>query len=194
MKVPLSRTVLLAVPAERAWTLLQDVPGVAACMPGAKITEQVDAAHYKGVVAVKVGPASLSFRGEIEVQDVDTASRSLRLLAKGTDTTGGSGASMGLAARIEARDAATCTLIGDGEVSMSGKAAGFGARMMSTVADQVIGQFAANFAARLEPAGGAAAGAATADATAATAVEPLSGLGLLWGVLKSWLRRLIARS
>jgi len=190
MKVPLSRTVALAVPAERAWTLLQDVPGVAACMPGAKITEQVDAAHYKGVVAVKVGPASLSFRGEIEVQDVNAGSRSLRLLAKGTDTTGGSGASMALAARIEARDAASCTLIGSGEVSMSGKAAGFGARMMSTVADQVIGQFAANFAARLQAAPEAAP---AAGAPAAAAVQPLGAFGLFWGALKAWLRALFAR-
>jgi carbon monoxide dehydrogenase subunit G len=193
MKVPLNRVVPLAVPAERAWTLLQDVPGVAACMPGAKITEQVDAARYKGVVAVKVGPASLSFRGEIEVQDVDAASRSLRLLAKGTDTTGGSGASMGLAARIEARDAASCTLIGDGEVSMSGKAAGFGARMMSTVADQVIGQFAANFAARLQAAPEATPSAPTMGTIAPSAGKPLSVLGLFWGALKSWLRLLIAR-
>lgn len=193
MKVQLNRSFPLAVPADRAWALLRDVPGVAACMPGAKITEQVDATRYKGTVGVKVGPASLSFRGEIEVQGVDDAARGLRLLAKGTDTTGGSGASMELAARIEARDAASCTLVGDGEVSMSGKAAGFGARMMSTVADQVIGQFGANFAARLQSAPGPAVQAQAAGAPAPVA-KPLSALGLLWGALKSWFRLLFAKA
>src|SRR5215831_10343148 len=88
-------------PPDVAWTLLQDVEAVAACMPGAKITERLPSGSFKGTVAVKVGPAAMSFRGEIEVRDVDAAQHSLRLVGKGTDSTGTSGASMDLAARIE---------------------------------------------------------------------------------------------
>ncbi|HSW22622.1 MAG TPA: SRPBCC domain-containing protein, partial [Burkholderiaceae bacterium] len=96
MKVQLEKSYPMPASADTAWALLQDIEGVASCMPGAKITERIDAEHYKGTVAVKLGPASLSFRGEIEVKGVDAVARSLHLFAKGTDTTGGSAASMDL--------------------------------------------------------------------------------------------------
>ena len=66
------------------------------------------------------------------------AARSLHLFAKGTDTTGSSAASMDLTARVEAVDGASCNLVGTSEVSMSGKAATFGGRVMGPVADQVL--------------------------------------------------------
>ena len=69
----------------------------------------MDDTHYKGTVAVKFGPASMSFRGEVEVMALEPASRTLRLFGKGTDTTGSSGASMDLTARIEPVDDA-CSL------------------------------------------------------------------------------------
>jgi len=190
MKVQLNRTFPLPVSADTAWVLLQDIVSVAGCMPGARITDRVDDTHYKGTVGVKVGPASLSFRGDIEVKGVDASARSLHLFAKGTDTTGSSAASMDLTARVEALDAASCNLVGDSEVSMSGKAASFGARLMGPVADQVLGQFAANFTARLQP---AAVRAAPAPAQAPPAEgKPLNALGLAWALIKSWLRSLFA--
>lgn len=194
MKVQLSRTFPMPAPADAAWAVLQDIAAVASCMPGAKVTERVDETHYKGTVAVKVGPASLSFRGEIEVKGVDASSRTLRLFAKGTDTTGGSAASMDLTARIDALDARSCNLVGESEVSMSGKAAAFGSRLMGPVSDQVLGQFAANFAARLQamPAQGAPA-QAQAAATPAPAAKPLNALSLMWAVVKGWFRSLFAR-
>src|SRR5512147_213657 len=198
MKVQLSRAFPLPASADAAWSVLQDIAAVAACMPGAKITERVDDTHYKGTVSVKVGPASLSFRGEIEVKGVDASTRTLRLFAKGTDTTGGSAASMDLTARIEAQGADACNLVGDSEVSMSGKAAAFGSRLMGPVSDQVLGQFAANFAARLQatpPTQGAPAQGAPAQAAAARAQEakPLNAFSLLWGALKAWFRSVFAR-
>jgi carbon monoxide dehydrogenase subunit G len=149
MKVRLEKTFALPGSAQTAWGLLQDIDGVAGCMPGAKISERIDAQHFKGTVSVKLGPASMSFRGEVEIRSIDPDSKTLRLVGKGTDTTGSSGASMDLTARVEAIDAAACNLVGTSEVSMSGKAAAFGGRMMDSVADQLLKQFAANFAARV---------------------------------------------
>lgn len=189
MKVKLEKTFAMPASAQTAWTLLQDIEGVAGCMPGATITERVDAEHYKGTVAVKLGPASLSFRGDVEVRGIDPAARTLRLFAKGTDTTGGSGATMDLTARVEAVDAASCNLVGSSEVSMSGKAAAFGARLMGPVSDQVLGQFAANFAARVQALHAQEAPAA-AGAPAAPEARPLNALALAWAVFKSWLRSL----
>lgn len=203
MKVQLERSFPMPAAADTTWALLQDIEAVAGCMPGARITEHIDATHYKGTVSIKLGPANLSFRGEIEVRGLDAAARSLQLFAKGTDTTGGSAASMDLTARVEAVGATGCNLVGTSEVSMSGKAAAFGGRVMEPVADQILGQFAANFAAKAQamqpaaapagdaPATVAAAAPATAAAPAAEA-PPLDGLALVWAVIKGWLRSLFA--
>ncbi len=153
VKVTLEKTFPMPASADTAWALLQNIEGVAGCMPGAKITERIDDQHYKGTVSVKFGPASMSFRGEVEVKSIDTATRTLRLIGKGTDSTGSSGAAMDLTARIEAAEldvTASCNLVGVSEVSMSGKAATFGGRMMGSVADQVLKQFAANFATQVQ--------------------------------------------
>jgi len=142
-----------------------------------------------------VGPATMSFRGEIEMKDVDAAARTLRLLGKGTDSTGSSGASMNLTARIEAAEGGLCNLVGAAEVSMSGKAAAFGGRMMNTVADQILKQFAENFAGQvsaLQAQRAAPAGAAAASIPPPAARE-LNGLALVWTIIKDWLRGLFSR-
>jgi carbon monoxide dehydrogenase subunit G len=145
MKVELEKTFPVQGSADVAWAFLQDIEAVAACMPGAKITERLPTGGYKGTVTVRVGPATMSFRGELDVRDIDEATRSLQLLGKGTDSTGSSGASMTLAARIEAAADGASSLVGKSEVTMSGKAAAFGGRMMNSVADQILKQFADNF-------------------------------------------------
>jgi carbon monoxide dehydrogenase subunit G len=205
MKVELERTFPLPVPAGIAWEFLQNIEAVAGCMPGAKITERLPGGGYKGTVSVRAGPVTMSFRGEVEVHDIEPASQSLRLVGRGADSTGTSGASLDLTARIEAAGEDASSLVGKSEVAMSGKAAAFGGRMMNSVADQVLAQFAANFAQEVTalaarrsagapgPAAQSAAGAESAPTPSPPARE-LNGLALLWGVLKDWLRRLFAKT
>jgi len=190
MKVQLEKTFPMPASADTAWALLQDIEGVASCMPGAKVTDRVDDTHYKGTVALKLGPANMSFRGDIEVKRLDAAARTLQLVAKGTDSAGGSGATMDLTARVDAIDGASCNLVGNSEVSVSGKAATFGARFMGPVTDQVLGQFAANFATRVQAMQAQAASPATPGAAGApppAEAQPLNGLALIWALLKGWL-------
>jgi uncharacterized protein len=195
MKVQLEKTFPLPGSVEVAWSLLQDIEAVAGCMPGAKITERIDATHYKGTVAVKLGPASMSFRGEVEVMSVEPATKTLRLLGKGTDNTGTSGASMDLTARIDATGSGACNLVGTSELSMSGKAATFGGRMMGAVAGQVLQQFAANFSARVQALQAQlpdASGPAPARPAESVPIAPLNGLALLRVAIAHWLRSLFS--
>ncbi len=185
MKIQIDKAYPMPCAPEVAWELLQNVEAVAGCMPGAKITERLDAGRHKGTVTVRVGPVTMSFRGEVEMKDVNPAARTLRLLGKGTDSTGSSGASMNMTARIEAAEGNLCALVGTSEVSMSGKAAAFGGRMMNTVADQVLKQFAENFAAQVS--------ALQAQRTVPAAAGELNGLALAWMIFKDWLRGLFSR-
>lgn len=171
MEVELKKTYPLAVSADRAWAVLTDIRAVAGCMPGAQITDQVDATHYRGLVKSKVGPAVMSFTGDIEVLGLDVAARRLELLGKGADK-GGSSAAMKLDARLEAgTDAGSCVLLGDATVTVSGKLAQFGGRLLVPIADAMLAQFAKNFetaAAAIEPQ------ALPADPPAVDAAAPLS--------------------
>ena len=182
-------------------SMQHDVTALSALIDDLSLLSRLDAGRYKGTVTVKVGPATMSFRGEVEMKDVDPAARTLRLLGKGTDSTGSSGASMNLTARIEAAEGGFCALVGASEVSMSGKAAAFGGRMMNTVADQILKQFADNFAGQVSAlqAQRAAPAAAGSGAPAAAASIPppaageLNALALVWTIIKDWLRGLFSR-
>ena len=223
MKVELEKTFPMPATTDAAWEFLQNIEAVAGCMPGAKITERVDDTHYKGTISVRVGPAGMSFKGDLEVRELDAVMRTLHLVGKGSDTSGTSGASMDLVARIEPGAAeGTSNLIGRSEVTMSGKAAAFGGRMMGSVADQILKQFAGNFAAQVQaraaavdiaPAGGAIADNADASPAAnpllSSAAAPLpsttsptpatappnelNALALFWAILRDWFRGLFRR-
>ena len=165
-------------------------------MPGANLTERVDENRHKGTVTVRMGPATMSFRGEVEVQDIDPTTQTLRLLGKGTDSTGNSGVSMNLLARIDEVDDGLSELVGSSEVSISGKAAAFGGRMMDSVADKILLQFADNFAAEVaalqDPGSGITDTGGGAQTTTPRATE-LNALALAWAVFKDWLRGLFGK-
>ncbi len=207
MEVKLDKRYPIAASLEQAWAVLRDIRAVAACMPGAQITEQLDDRHYKGTVKSKVGPAVMSFGGDIELQGLDAGARSLQMLGKGADKAGSS-ASMQLTAHLEAgADAGSSVLVGQATIVVSGKLAQFGSRLLVPVSDAMLAQFAGNFSAAAAavvaaapadaPVAAGAPGsvaAAPADAPApalvlapAAPVKELNALALMWTVFKGWL-------
>jgi carbon monoxide dehydrogenase subunit G len=196
MEVKLDKRYPLAVSAEQAWTVLSDVRATAACMPGAALTEQIDETHFKGTVKSKIGPAMMSFGGDIEVLQLNPAEKRLQMLGKGADKAGSS-ASMNLTATVEAGETPTnCVLIGNAVIIVSGKLAQFGSRLLVPVSDAMIGQFVENFrvAATAVPTGSSSGTAAPAAAPAAPQpVKELNALALMWTVFKTWLAGLFGK-
>ena len=193
MEVKLDKRYPIAASLQQAWAVLRDIRAVAACMPGAQITEQIDDTHFKGTVKSKVGPAVMSFGGDIELQGLDADKRSLQMLGKGADKAGSS-ASMQLTAHLEAgADATASVLVGQATIIVSGKLAQFGSRLLVPVSDAMLAQFAVNFgaAAAAVPAAGTASPSPAASAPAA--VKELNALALMWAVFKGWLARLFGR-
>lgn len=207
MQVTLDKQYPIAASVDTAWRILANIPELTTCMPGAQITERIDDSHYRGSVKVKVGPAVAAFAGDIEVLNMDAAARTLRMLGKGADK-GGSSASMELTATLAPAADGASTLQGRAEVIVNGKFAQFGGRMMNSVSDMILAQFAKSFSdkaqaldaasAALSPSS-AAQSAATVQSTAAAphsaaavqsaAVGELNALSLLWGVVRRWFGR-----
>ncbi len=210
MEVKLDKRYPVAATPAQAWAVLSDIHAVAACMPGAAITEQLDATHYKGTVKSKIGPAVMSFGGDIEMQGLDEAARELKMLGKGADKAGSS-ASMQLTARLEDGETpGTTVLMGQATITVSGKLAQFGSRLLVPVSDAMLAQFADNFRAAAaavplaEPAAmvapAAPAGSAQTPTPSAPAASPvpapvkeLNALALMWTVFKGWLGGLFGK-
>ncbi len=219
MEVKLEKRYPIDATPAQCWAVLRDVRAVAGCMPGASITEQVDATHYKGAVKLKVGPANAAFAGDIEVLALDEAAQRVQLLGKGSDK-GGSTASMDLTATVEPGDTpGQCVLVGVAAVIVNGKFAQFGGRMMVQVSDMILSQFADNFriAAAAVPAaapavsataasGGMPAAAASSEPTAPSAgtrtapvttapkaTTELNALAIGWALVKSWFAGLFGK-
>ena len=172
MEVKLDKRYPVAATPAQAWAVLSDMHGIAACMPGAAITEQLDATHYKGTVKSKIGPAVMSFGGDIELQGLDETTRELKMLGKGADKAGSS-ASMQLTARLEpGEEPGSTVLMGQATITVSGKLAQFGSRLLVPVSDAMLAQFADNFRAA---AAAVPVAAAPAEAQAAPAAETAAG-------------------
>ena len=201
MEVKLDKRYPVQASVDQAWAVLADVRATAACMPGAQITEQLDDTHYKGTVKSKVGPAVMSFGGDIEILALDAASKAMTMLGKGADKSGSS-ASMNLAAKVEPGDApGNSVLVGVATIVVSGKLAQFGSRLLVPVSDAMLAQFADNFrvaaaAVPVPAAPGAPAPAPDAVPTAsapAAPVKELNALALMWTVFKGWLAGLFGQ-
>ncbi len=178
MEVKLDKRYPVAATSDQAWAVLCDIHATAACMPGAAITEQIDATHYKGTVKSKIGPAVMSFLGDIEVQGIDFAKRELKMLGKGADRSGSS-ASMQLTAHLEpGESAADCCLVGQATVTVSGKLAQFGSRLLVPVSDAMLAQFADNFRAAAAAVPVAASASASVAVAEPTGVEASVGASL----------------
>jgi carbon monoxide dehydrogenase subunit G len=191
MQVKLEKTIPLQATTGAAWGVLRDVARVAECVPGARVTEQVDDSHYKGEVRVKIGPATATFQGELEVRSLDEQKHELQLIGKGKDARGTSSASMDLTASLRDNNAGGSELRGVSTVSVTGKLASFGGRMLTQVADQILAQFAGNFANRVSAMGKGAAAEAAADI--ADNPGELHAFALFWRVFLGFLRSLFTR-
>lgn len=211
MEVVIDKLYPIPASEKACWQVLSNITELATCMPGATITEQVDETHYKGSVKVKVGPATAAFAGDIEVLGVDEANKQIQLLGKGADK-GGSSASMNLTATITKVDEHHVTLTGKASVIVNGKFAQFGGRMMTSVSDMILQQFADNFAIKAkamaatlaEPQEGSAgessteqaihAGNASTTTTEAPKLQSeLNGLAIAWMLIKSFFARLFGK-
>ena len=132
-----------------AWSLMLDVERVAPCMPGAEVLEQVSDDLYRVAVSVKVGPISMRYRGDVEVEERDDAARraTLRVKAKEARGQGTADAHVRMALASEP-DGTHATM--ETEVALSGRAAAMGRGVIADVSARLVETFASNLAQMLE--------------------------------------------
>ncbi len=127
-------------PPERVMAYLLDVDKVAKCLPGAQLTEVVDANTYKGKVKIKMGAMDLTFSGTVRVVENDNEGH-IVMQASGREEKGKGQAEATITADIIDNGGSTnVKLVQD--INMSGAVAQYGRGMMADVAGSMIQQFA----------------------------------------------------
>ena len=124
---------------EETWAHFQDISGVAECFPGAKVTS-AEGDDFTGTAKVKLGPVALQYSGSGSFLERDEAGRRMVFEAKGKDKRGnGTAGALVTLTFAEADDGTRADVVTD--LSVTGKPAQFGSRMLQEVSDKLLGQF-----------------------------------------------------
>jgi carbon monoxide dehydrogenase subunit G len=179
MKLEQSFTV--NAPVEQVWAMLVDVERVAPCLPGAEITGQTPEGGYEGTFSVKLGPATAAYRGSLQMESLDEASRTATMKANGTDKRGQGGAHATIVSTMRQEGDETTVDVAT-DFTITGRLARFGrGGMIEDISKRLMRDFAQCLQATLaaEQAAPAAAAAAPAEQEAAAAeaatAAPLPG-------------------
>ena len=132
------------VPASGAevWAYLLEAEKVAKCLPGAELTEIVDAQTYKGRVKLKLGAMDLSFAGTVSVVEMDDAEGRAVMRASGREEKGKGQAEATVTALLTETDAGGTHVKISQDIQMSGAVAQFGRGLIQDVAGTLMGKFA----------------------------------------------------
>ena len=182
----------VVAPPPVAWGLLNDVPSVLPCMPGAELEEVLTENSWKAKLHVRLGPIALQFIADVTREEVDEAAGRVVLVTKAREAKGRGGAD----ARIESVLSTSGTgsrvdLLTD--LELRGAVAQYGRGVVADVAARLTSEFANCLAGKLaerETAAGDETAAADAAPRAAVAPTPVKGLRLVLGAfVRSIVRR-----
>src|SRR5258707_14527118 len=87
-------------PPDKVWRFFDDIPAVAACLPGAELTDDLGDDKYRGNVSIRMGPVRMRFAGTAEIKERDDAARRIVVDAAGADEKGRGQASMSVTANV----------------------------------------------------------------------------------------------
>ena len=139
----------VAEPVEKVWQFFDNIPQVAACLPGAELTEDLGDDKYKGTVAVRMGPVRLQFAGTADITERDEAARRVVVHASGADEKGRGQASMVVTATLTRASRGTKVGVTQ-DLQLSGAAAQYGRGMIGDVTAVLMRDFSANMQDRIE--------------------------------------------
>jgi carbon monoxide dehydrogenase subunit G len=138
------------LPADRqaVWDKLNDPLVLKACIPGCESMDQTENGGFSAVVKLKVGPVSATFKGHVELQDLDPPN-SYTIVGQGEGGIAGF-AKGGAKVTLSDAEAGGTLLRYDVEANVGGKIAQLGARLIDGVAKKNADTFFANFVKQFE--------------------------------------------
>lgn len=182
----LSGVRLISAPASTVWEGLNDPAVLQACIPGCQNLDKTSDTTMEAVVKQKVGPVSATFKGAVELSDMNPP-HSYRIAGEGKGGAAGfakGGADVALK-EVTGEDGTVQTeLTYNVDAKVGGKIAQLGARLIDGFAKKMADQFFTTFQEVVEGGGKPASATETPPAETPDKDAPE-------GVKKSWLKRLV---
>jgi len=196
MSIQIEETFQVAVPVDTVWRFLLDPHRVVTCMPGAQLEQVVDEHTFEGAVKIKLGAITTRYRGRVQLTDVDEAAYTVRMLAEGRETGGGT-AKGTLTSQVRALPDGNTEVIAQADVDITGRVMQMGRGMIQGVSSQLFAQFASRTRDALETP--AAEGEEAVPAAPSDESIPILRvilrviLGVIWAPIARFFRRLFQR-
>ena len=127
------------------WKCMIDPSFMVKSVPGAELTEQLDERNFKGKISIKIGPVTAKFNGEAEFTKLEEADYELTMEGKGLDTSGKGGANMTMNIKLSTLEEGGTEMQSSMSLSITGRLAQFGARMIVAVNNKMFDQWATSF-------------------------------------------------
>src|SRR6201996_3335491 len=176
----------VAQPVDKVWQFFDNIPQVAACLPGAELTDDLGDNRYLGKVAIRMGPVKMQFGGTAEIKERDDAGKRIVVDAAGADEKGRGQAAMLVTATLTAVGGGTRVAVVQ-DLQLSGAAAQYGRGMISDVTAILMRDFATNMQTRID----AIERGLSPDQIGLA--RPASGLGIALSAVKLALSRVLRR-
>ena len=138
----------VAQPIDKVWAFFDDIAGVAACLPGAELTDDLGDDKYLGKVEVRMGPVKLAFAGTANITERDNDAKRIVIDAAGADEKGRGQAAMGVTASLVPVAGGTKVDVAM-DLQLSGAAAQYGRGMIADVTAVLMRDFATNMQNRI---------------------------------------------
>jgi carbon monoxide dehydrogenase subunit G len=178
---------------DKVFAFLQDAHNVAACFPGAELTEDLGDDSYRGKVKIKVGPVTAAYQGVAKIVERNAATRIAVLVADGKDTRGAGTAKAKATMRVTPSGAGANVVL-ETDLTVSGKLAQFGRGIMADVSGRMVGELANRVQELIEQAEPTPETPVAATQTVArTEAPPMKASVILRSVLSGFFKRLAAR-
>ena len=139
----------VAEPVEKVWQFFDNIPQVAACLPGTELTKDLGDDKYEGQVAVRMGPVRLQFGGKAEITERDEAGKRVVIHASGAELRGRGQANMVVTAVLARAGRGTKVGVTQ-DLQLAGAAAQYGRGMISDVTSVLMRDLSANMQDRIE--------------------------------------------
>ena len=193
MAIKIEKSFQLANPPDEVWQFLSNPQKVATCVPGSRVTEQVDERTYRGVIKVQVGPAVTDYKGEVHIERLEPEKREIEMIGKGQDVRGKGSATMKMTGVVHSLPNGGSEIVTVSEVNVVGLLAQLGSRMIQEVANRMFDQFTTNFRNQLERERSGSAPTGTESGSQPAEPEPIKALPLVASVTGDAVKGVVRR-
>lgn len=199
MAIEIRETFQVAAPIDAVWRFVMDPNKVASCMPGAKLEQVIDERTFDGSIKVKVGAITTSYKGRVQLTEVDEQGHKVQMSAEGRETSGGM-AKGTMHSTLQSIVGGQTEVSIEASVDLTGRIMQVGRGMIQGVSHQLFLQFVKRTKEQLESAPaepGSAVASAEKPAARPAEEEALSIIPLIlkaiWSAIVGFFRRLFGR-